>query len=314
MSFAVVYPGQGSQALGMADALLRDYPAAQARFDEANDILGFNITDIIQQGPVEKLNQTEITQPALMVVSVAVWEQWIASGGAMPAYMAGHSFGEYTALVCSGAMSFAEGIAIVQYRGKYMQEAAPADGGAVTAILGLEADVLVKICAESAHGQVVQCANFNAPGQIAIAGDSEAVARASDAAKEAGAKKIIPLKVSAPVHTEIMRAAADRLAEKLAAIEIRPPSVPVLHNVDVIPRDEPDAIRQVLYDQMFSPVQWSDTVSFFTSKGVSAVIECGPGKVLSGLVRRIDRGIDTLQISDKPSIKAALATLGEANV
>ena len=311
MSLAFIFPGQGSQALGMADQLLADYPHARHRFDQASDILGYDIADLIANGPVEKLNSTEVTQPALMVVSVAVWDQWVATGGPMPDFMAGHSFGEYSALVCSNAMRFEDGISIVQYRGRFMQEAAPDDGGAVAAILGLDGEELMAICEQSAGTEVVQCANFNAPGQIAIAGHSTAVARAGEAALAAGAKKVIPLKVSAPVHTEIMRAAADRLAEKLSDIEIAAPNTAVLHNVDVKTRRDDGEIRQALYDQMFSPVQWADTVSHLSAKGVGTVIECGPGKVLSGLVKRTNRKLATMQICDKQSIDEAVAQCGD---
>ena len=311
MSLAFIFPGQGSQALGMADQLLADYPHARHRFDQASDILGYDIADLIANGPVEKLNSTEVTQPALMVVSVAVWDQWVAAGGPMPDFMAGHSFGEYSALVCSNAMRFEDGISIVQYRGRFMQEAAPDDGGAVAAILGLDGEELMAICEQSAGTEVVQCANFNAPGQIAIAGHSTAVARAGEAALAAGAKKVIPLKVSAPVHTEIMRAAADRLAEKLSDIEIAAPNTAVLHNVDVKTRRDDGEIRQALYDQMFSPVQWADTVSHLSAKGVGTVIECGPGKVLSGLVKRTNRKLATMQICDKQSIDEAVAQCGD---
>ena len=311
MSLAFIFPGQGSQALGMADQLLADYPHARHRFDQASDILGYDIANLIANGPVEKLNSTEVTQPALMVVSVAVWDQWVAAGGPMPDFMAGHSFGEYSALVCSNAMRFEDGISIVQYRGRFMQEAAPDDGGAVAAILGLDGEELMAICEQSAGTEVVQCANFNAPGQIAIAGHSTAVARAGEAALAAGAKKVIPLKVSAPVHTEIMRAAADRLAEKLSDIEIAAPNTAVLHNVDVKTRLDDGEIRQALYDQMFSPVQWADTVSHLSAKGVGTVIECGPGKVLSGLVKRTNRKLATMQICDKQSIDEAVAQCGD---
>lgn len=309
MTTAFVFPGQGSQALGMADQLLLDYPEAKQRFEQASDILGYDIADLITNGPVEKLNQTEITQPALMVVSVAVWDQWIKEGGPQPSFAAGHSFGEYSALVCSGAMSFADGIAIVRFRGRFMQEAAPSDGGAVAAILGLDAPALEEICSQVAGDEIVQCANFNAPGQIAIAGHSTAVARAGEAAREAGAKKVIPLKVSAPVHTEIMRSAAERLRTQLSEITISKPEFPVLHNVDVASRDDESAIKQALFDQMFSPVLWGDTVAFFANNGVETVVECGPGKVLSGLVKRTSKALDTIQISDRQSINDAIAKL-----
>lgn len=309
MTTAFVFPGQGSQALGMADQLLLDYPEAKQRFEQASDILGYDIADLITNGPVEKLNQTEITQPALMVVSVAVWDQWIKEGGPQPSFAAGHSFGEYSALVCSGAMSFADGIAIVQFRGRFMQEAAPSDGGAVAAILGLDAPALEEICSQVAGDEIVQCANFNAPGQIAIAGHSTAVARAGEAARKAGAKKVIPLKVSAPVHTEIMRSAAERLRTQLSEITISKPEFPVLHNVDVASRDDESAIKQALFDQMFSPVLWGDTVAFFANNGVENVVECGPGKVLSGLVKRTSKALDTIQISDRQSINDAIAKL-----
>ena len=259
----------------------------------------------------------------LVLCNLAIWSRvcgWLIGqhidivsatcAGPQPAFMAGHSFGEYSALVCSGAMSYEDGIAIVQYRGRFMQEAAPEDGGAVAAILGLEPEVLVDICAQVAGQEVVQCANFNAPGQIAIAGHSAAVARAGEAAKEAGAKKVIPLKVSAPVHTEIMRPAAERLRQKLADVEITTPQVAVLHNVDVQARQDADSIRQALYDQMFSPVLWTDTVNSFAAAGVTTVVECGAGKVLSGLVKRTNRAIETLQICDKQSIDNAVASCG----
>ena len=309
MDTAFVFPGQGSQALGMADQLLADFPDAKLRFEQASDILGYDIANLIANGPVEKLNQTEITQPALMVMSVAVWDQWKKEGGIDPQYAAGHSFGEYSALVCSGAMSFADGISIVQYRGRFMQEAAPEDGGAVAAILGLDAPTLEDICKQAAGDEVVQCANFNAPGQIAIAGHSSAVDRAGAAAREAGAKKVIPLKVSAPVHTEIMRSAAERLQNELADIKINSPKFPVLHNVDVQQRTDQVAIKQALFDQMFSPVRWGDTVSFFAEQGVESVVECGPGKVLSGLVKRTARALKTMQIYDRQSIDDTIAQL-----
>ena len=306
MNFAFVFPGQGSQALGMADQLLADFPARRERFDAASERLGLDLAELISKGPVEKLNRTEITQPALLAVSVAVWDSWLELGGPAPQFVAGHSFGEYSALVCAGSIAYEDGVEIVSARGRFMQEAAPPDGGAVAAILGIDGAALREICAAQAGDEVVQCANYNAPGQIAIAGHSAAVTRAGEAALAAGAKKVVPLAVSAPVHTEIMRAAADRLGKMLAGIEIKPPKFPVVHNVDVSSRVEPDEIRAVLYDQMFSPVRWSDTVEYFVNNGVTETIECGPGKVLSALVKRTNRQMQTKQICDRESVESAL--------
>jgi [acyl-carrier-protein] S-malonyltransferase len=310
---AFVFPGQGSQSMGMCDALLRDFPAVAQRFEQAADILGYDIGTIIAHGPADKLDQTETTQPAMLVAAVATWDAWIASGGAKPAFMAGHSFGEYSALVCANAIRFEDAVFLAAARGRYMQEAVPAERGAVRAILGLEEDVLSALCARAAAGQVVCCANLNAPGQIVITGDREAVERASDLATKAGARKVIPLAVSAPVHCALMLPAAERLAGQLAGIEIEMPAIPVIHNVDARPRDTVDGIREALIDQMASPVRWRDTIDYFATNGVGGVVECGPGKVLSALVRRTCKQIETCALRDRMSIDAAIGKVCDAD-
>ena len=306
---AFVFPGQGSQSVGMCDVLRQDFPEVQQRFDEAAEILGFDIGAVISSGPKDKLNQTEITQPAMLVANVATWDAWRASGGVLPDFMAGHSFGEYCALVCANAIRFDDAVFLAAERGRFMQEAVPAERSAVRAILGLEEDVLSKLCTQAAQGQVVQCANLNAPGQIVITGDREAVERASALAREAGAKKVIPLAVSAPVHCDLMLPAAERLAEHITGIEIRLPETPVIHNIDAKPRYDIDDIRKALIGQMASPVRWRDTVDYFAANGVGNAVECGPGKVLSALIRRTAKTIKTYALSDRSSIDAAIADL-----
>ena len=311
MNFAFVFPGQGSQHVGMCAALRNDYPAVEHLFVEANEILGYDIGAVMAAGPAEQLNATETTQPAMLVASVATWEAWRASGGPLPHFMAGHSFGEYSALVCAGAISYHDALGLAAARGRYMQEAVPAELSAVRAVLGLEEDVLSALCAQAASDQVVQCANLNAPGQIVITGDLQAVERACALATEAGAKKIVPLAVSAPVHCALMLPAAERFAERLAEIDIQRPQVPVIHNVDARARDDVAGIRQALIEQMARPVRWQDTVEFFVDAGVGLTIECGPGKVLSALVRRTARALKTSTIADLHSIENLLDELSE---
>lgn len=303
---AFVFPGQGSQALGMCDSLRKDFPQVNARFEQASDILGYDIGQVMSTGPLEQLNRTQTTQPAMLVASVATWDAWLAAGGSRPDYMAGHSFGEYTALVCAEALRYEDAVFLAAERGRFMQEAVPAERSAVSAILGLEEEALSAVCARAAQGQVVQCANLNAPGQIVVTGDKAAVERACELALEVGAKKTIPLAVSAPVHCALMLPAAERLAEHIKGIEIRRPEIPVIHNVDAKPRAEVVGIREALISQMASPVRWRDTVEYFAANDVVSAIECGPGKVLSALVKRTSRAIKTYALSDAASINAVI--------
>jgi len=306
---AFIFPGQGSQVVGMCDGLRRDFPQSERRFEQAGEILGYDLGAVMSRGPEEKLNQTETTQPAMLVASVATWDCWVASGGARPDFMAGHSFGEYSALVCANAIQFEDAVTLAAQRGRFMQEAVPAERSAVCAVLGLNEDVLSELCAAAAEDQVVQCANLNAPGQIVLTGDREAVGRACALAKEAGAKKVIPLAVSAPVHCDLMLPAAKRLAEHIAGIEIVMPEIPVIHNVDAKPRHNVADIREALIGQMASPVRWQNTVEYFDANDVRETIECGPGKVLSALVRRTCKTIATHALGDRESSEKVIAEL-----
>ena len=310
---AFILPGQGSQSLGMCNALRHDFGAVNARFEAAAEILGYEIGSIIADGPIEKLNQTETTQPAMLIASIATWDAWQECGGPPPDYMAGHSFGEYSALVCANAISFEDAVFLAAERGRFMQEAVPADRSAVYAVLGLDEDVLSELCAQAAQGQVVQCANLNAPGQIVLTGDREAVERACALAKDAGAKKIIPLAVSAPVHCDLMLSAAARLAEHIKGIEIKMPGIPVIHNVDARSRDDVAGIREALIDQMAAPVRWRDTIDYFLTRGVDSTVECGPGKVLSGLVKRTSKTIKTYTLLDREGIENVISDINLRN-
>lgn len=304
--FVFLLPGQGSQFLGMCDSLCRDFPKTYARFKLAAEILGYDIGTVISRGPIEKLNQTETTQPAMLLASIATWDAWLACGGASPDYFAGHSFGEYSALVCANAIRFEDAVVLAAERGRFMQEAVSAERSAVCAVLGLEEAVLKELCEQAAEDQIVQCANINAPGQIVLAGHREAVDRASNLATKAGAKKIIPLAVSAPVHCDLMLPAATRLAEHINGVQINMPEIPVIHNVDAKPRKNVNDIRAALIAQMASPVLWRNTIEYLAKKNVTSAIECGPGKVLSSLVRRTAKSIKTYSLSDKSSIDAVI--------
>lgn len=303
---AFLFPGQGSQAVGMLSGLA-DEPAVRQTFREAADTLGFDLWGLIQNGPEEQLNRTDRTQPALLAASVALWRLWLERGGARPQWLAGHSLGEYSALVCAGALSLADGIRLVETRGRFMQEAVPAGQGAMAAILGLDDDAVTQVCAEAAGDQVVQAVNFNAPGQVVIAGDHEAVERAIAACKEAGAKKAMPLPVSVPSHCELMRPAAERLREVLEQQSFATPEIAVVNNVDVAVETEPDAIREALVRQLYSPVRWSETVRRLLDEGVEQSYECGPGKVLAGLVKRVERRAAVTPLGDPEALDAALA-------
>ncbi len=306
MSLGFVFPGQGSQAVGMLDALA-DEPVVRATFDEAAQALDFDLWVLVHAGPAERLNETANTQPAMLAAGVACWRLWQERGGAEPAVMAGHSLGEYTALVCAGALDFADALHLVRARGRFMQEAVPAGEGAMAAILGLDDDTVKRICAEAAGDRVVEAVNFNAPGQVVVAGHADAVARAVEQAKAAGARRALVLPVSVPSHCSLMRPAAERLAAELKQVDLRPPRIPVINNVDVAAPDDPEAIRDALVRQLHSPVRWVEVIQAMRARGVERLIECGPGKVLTGLVKRIDRALAVQPVFDADSLAQALS-------
>lgn len=302
---AFLFPGQGSQSLGMMSEFSGD-PVVRDTFAEASAALDHDLWVLCQQGPVERLNRTEITQPAMLTADIATWRAWLGAGGAMPAAFAGHSLGEYAALVAAQALDFGDAVRLVAERGRLMQAATPEGTGAMAAILGLDDAVLEDVCAASAQGEVVSCANYNAPGQVVIAGHSAAVARACAAAKAAGARRALPLPVSVPSHCALMRDAATALATTLADTAITAPVVPVLHNVDALEHAEEDSIRAALARQLWQPVRWTDTVRRLAGQGIDTFVECGPGKVLAGLNRRILPDATCLALTDPGAITAAL--------
>lgn len=309
MTLAVVFPGQGSQSLGMLSALAAEHPQVRATFDEASGVLDYDLWAVVQQGPEQQLNSTECTQPAMLAAGIATWRVWRQAGGAAPDLVAGHSLGEFTALVAAESLDFATAVDLVRWRGRFMQEAVPAGEGAVAAVLGLEPADTEAACAEAAQGQVVEPVNFNAPGQIVIAGAVAAVERAIASAKARGARRAVLLPVSAPVHSSLMRDAAARLEKRLAGIGIRKPALRFLSSVDARERDDPEAIRALLVRQLASPVRWIDTVQAITATAPVTLLECGPGKVLTALNRRIDKRpeVQCLAVDDPATLAAALA-------
>ncbi|MDU4095113.1 MAG: ACP S-malonyltransferase [Pantoea sp.] len=304
--FAMVFPGQGSQTVGMLAELAAANPIVEATFKEASDALGYDLWQLTQQGPAEELNKTWQTQPALLAASVALFRLWQQKGGKTPAMMAGHSLGEYSALVCAGVLDFAEAIKLVELRGKLMQEAVPAGTGAMQAIIGLDDAAIQQACEEAAQGQVVSPVNFNSPGQVVIAGHKEAVERAGAACKAAGAKRALPLPVSVPSHCALMKPAADKLAVALENITFNAPALPVVNNVDVKCETSPEAIRSALVRQLYSPVRWTGCVEFMAAEGVTSLLEVGPGKVLTGLTKRIVDTLTASAVNDSASLAAAL--------
>ncbi len=309
MPIAFLFPGQGSQSVGMLDTLLAQSETARQVIAEASEILSEDMTALLSQGPDARLNQTEWTQPALLTSSVALWATWSELTDLRPQVMAGHSLGEYSALVCSGALPFADAIELVHRRGLYMQDAVSEGEGSMAAILGLGAEQVQQVCEQAAEGQVVSAANLNADGQIVVAGHSAAVNRAGELATRAGARKVIPLAVSVPSHCELMRPAADRLAEDLSAIQFKAPAIAVLHNVDVAATEDPEAIRDRLIRQLYQPVRWHETLTSMTTSGIDAFAECGPGKVLWALARRHDRKAQHHALVDQDAIEVAIASL-----
>jgi [acyl-carrier-protein] S-malonyltransferase len=306
---AFVFPGQGSQSVGMLGELADMSPLVTETFEEASDALGFDLWKLVSEGPESALNQTQNTQPALLAAGVCVWRVWEQHGLASPVIMAGHSLGEYSALVSAGAIGFADGIRLVAERGRLMQEAVPEGTGAMAAILGLEDQAVIDVCTASAADQVVQAVNFNSPGQVVIAGHKDAVARAIEAAKSAGAKRAIELPVSVPSHCDLMRPAAGKLAEYLKETAVSAPVIPVLHNASVSAESDPDMIRQRLVEQLYSPVRWVETIEAMKRDGVMHIVEAGPGKVLTGLMRRIDRELDASALFDPRGFAQLTETL-----
>jgi len=309
MKLAFVFPGQGSQSVGMLSGLAAEHAIVAETFQEAGDALGYDLWSMTQNGPEEELNQTAHTQPAMLAAGVAVWRVWNAVAGAQPNVMAGHSLGEYSALVCAGALDFADAIRLVEKRGQLMQAAVPAGVGAMAAILGLEDDAVRQACAESAQGEVVEAVNFNAPGQVVIAGNKAAVERAAEAAKAAGAKRAVLLPVSVPSHSSLMHPAAERYAEVVAEVSIQAPSIPVINNVDVNAESDPNKIREALVRQLHNPVRWVETIRQFAAQGVETLVEAGPGKVLAGLNKRIVKEQVLYPVLDAESLAAALAAI-----
>jgi [acyl-carrier-protein] S-malonyltransferase len=309
MSFAFIFPGQGSQSVGMLGELAAQFPLVKETYAEASAALGYDLWRVVQEGPEAELNQTHITQPAMLAGGVAVWRVWQAQGGAKPAVMAGHSLGEYSALVASGSLNFADAVQLVAERGRFMQEAVPAGVGAMAAILGLDDDRVIAVCAEAAQSEVVSAVNFNSPGQVVAAGHAAAVERAVALAKEAGAKRALVLPVSVPSHCSLMAPAAERLAERLASVAVAVPAIPVINNVDVKAESAADAIRDALRRQLFMPVRWVEVINAMSARGVGSVVECGPGKVLAGLNKRINKEMGTFETLDTDSLMKALETL-----
>ena len=307
MSYAFVFPGQGSQSVGMLSELAGSNSQVNEVFTEASDALGYDLWDVVQNDADGKLNQTDVTQPAMLASGIAVYRTLTAQKETAPAFMAGHSLGEYTALVASGAMSLSQGVTLVAERGRLMQSAVPAGQGAMAAVLGLEDTQVVSVCDQT--DGIVEAVNFNSPGQVVIAGNKEAVDATMEAATEAGASRVVPLPVSVPSHCSLMKPAADKLAETLAGMALQMPTVPVLHNVNFSPAGSVDEVKELLVKQLYQPVQWVETVNAMKVQGVEALYELGPGKVLMGLNRRIDRRMGMQAVFDNATMEKALASL-----
>lgn len=308
MKIAFVFPGQGSQAVGMLDAWAQDAQVTQT-LNEANEALGQDLTALIANGPAEELNLTTNTQPAMLVSAVSMYRAWLAAGGMVPDLVAGHSLGEYSALTAAGALELSDAVRLVRIRADAMQQAVPVGQGGMAAVLGLDDDAVRDVCQQAAQGEVVEAVNFNAPAQVVIAGHKAAVERACELAKQAGAKRALVLPVSAPFHSSLLRPAAEKLSAALADIQVHAPSIPLVNNVDVACAEDPAAIKDALVRQAWHPVRWVETIQFMKAQGVTHVVECGPGKVLTGLVKRIDRDLIGLSISDPESLRTTLETL-----
>ena len=308
MKFGMVFPGQGSQSKGMLEGY-GDAPEVREVLELASEVLKQDIAKLIADGPTDELNKTVNTQPVMLTAGYAAYRVWRALGGPEPAVLAGHSLGEYTALVVAGALTFADALPLVRLRAQAMQEAVPEGQGAMAAVLGLDDEAIRAACAEAAQGEVVEAVNFNAPGQVVIAGHAEAVGRAVDAARARGARRAVPLPVSAPVHSSLLAPAAARLREHLRSVPIQPPRIPVIHNVDVQSYDDPERIKDALVRQADHAVRWVECVRAMTAHGVALVVECGPGKVLAPLVKRIVAGADGVALPDRDAIMQAIASV-----
>jgi [acyl-carrier-protein] S-malonyltransferase len=304
---AFIFPGQGSQSVGMIEEFTDDVIVKQT-FEEASDALGYDLWQLISQGPAESLNETHRTQPALMAVSTALWRLWQQSN-ISPEFVAGHSLGEYSALVAAGALDFAQGLKLVEQRGLFMQQAVPAGTGKMAAIIGLADELIIQACEEGAGSEVVSPVNYNSPGQVVIAGNSGAVERAMVLCKEKGAKRALPLPVSVPSHCSLMQPAADSLKQILNDIEIKAPTIKLVNNVDVTIESGAASIKDALIRQLYCPVRWTESIQFLANQGVDSLVECGPGNVLSGLSKRIDKSLKSYQISKKESFNQSVEAL-----
>ncbi|MGR9051048.1 MAG: ACP S-malonyltransferase [Gammaproteobacteria bacterium] len=310
-NLAFVFPGQGSQSVGMMSAMAETYPEVKRVFEQASDVLSMDLWTLVENGPDELLNQTQNTQPAMLAAGYALWQLWLSHSSVRPTWVAGHSLGEYTALVCAGAVAYEDAVRLVAQRGRLMQEAVPPGQGAMAAILGLEDHVVVKVCQEAAEGDVVEPVNFNAPGQVVIAGTQSGVERAMCLAKEAGAKRAVSLPVSVPSHCALMKPAAEKLKAYLLDTVIDTPQMTLVHNVDVGTHTAPEVIRNALIEQLYNPVRWVDSIKFMSDQGVVNFVECGPGKVLTGLNKRIVKTAEHLSIYDPASLNHALEKLND---
>lgn len=303
---AFLFPGQGSQSVGMMSALADEFSLVRATFEQASTVLAYDLWDLLANGPADELNKTEVTQPAMLAAGIATWRAWKESGGEQPDYLAGHSLGEYSALVAAGVMSFDDAIAIVAKRGRLMQQATPVGTGAMAAVLGLDDQVLGEICAQVSADEIVACANFNAPGQVVISGNKQAVEQVGELAKQAGARRVLPLPVSVPSHCMLMKPAAARLQELLLGVHFSAGVLPVIQNADVNSYADAEQVKEALARQLWQPVRWTETIQYLLKSGVERFVECGPGKVLAGLNRRITKPSPIFALTGRDAIEAAM--------
>ncbi|MDK8464033.1 ACP S-malonyltransferase [Marinobacter sp. SS13-12] len=311
MNSAFIFPGQGSQSVGMLATAAESWPIIEKTFSEASDLLGYDLWHLCQHGPAEELNQTTVTQPALLTASVALWRQWFVAGGKAPDFLAGHSLGEYSALVAAESLNFFDAIKLVRLRGELMQTAVPAGEGKMAAIIGLEDDDVIAACSEAANGDVVSAVNFNAPGQVVIAGSAAAVERAIEACKARGARKAMPLPVSVPSHCALMKGAAEELAAALDEVSFNDAVIPVVQNVTATVAQDSDTLKSNLVKQLYSPVLWTDTIRELVANEVGIAVECGAGKVLAGLAKRIDRDLSVYGIEEPDALTKASEAFGQ---